>query len=64
MWAKIFKFTHKITMSFNQPDDNLAVFGYYPRPRAEVVELVDTTDSKSVAFAGLRVRVPPSVPIL
>ena len=29
---------------------------------AEVVELVDTTDSKSVAFAGLGVRVPPSVP--
>ena len=27
-----------------------------------MVELVDTTDSKSVAFAGLGVRVPPSVP--
>ena len=26
------------------------------------MELVDTTDSKSVAFAGLGVRVPPSVP--
>ena len=32
------------------------------RVPAEVVELVDTTDSKSVAFAGLGVRVPPSVP--
>ena len=29
---------------------------------AGVVELVDTTDSKSVAREGLRVRVPPLVP--
>ena len=43
-------------------DDNRERFVYYPHPVAEVVELVDTTDSKSVAFAGLGVRVPPSVP--
>ena len=42
--------------------DNLIPFVYHSRPVAEVVELVDTTDSKSVAFAGLGVRVPPSVP--
>ncbi|GEM_PF-2984258 len=30
---------------------------------ARVVELADTTDSKSVAFAGVRVQVPPRVPI-
>ena len=38
--------------------DNLIPFVYHSRPIAEVVELVDTTDSKSVAFAGLGVRVP------
>ncbi|GEM_PF-535154 len=46
------------------PDDNHKSIQYTPRPVAEVVELVDTTDSKSVAFTGLRVRVPPSVPHL
>ena len=45
-----------------KPDDIGIAFVYYLAPDAEVVELVDTTDSKSVAFAGLGVRVPPSVP--
>lgn len=31
---------------------------------AEVVELADATDSKSVAFTGVWVRVPPSAPSL
>ena len=30
---------------------------------ASVVELVDTTDLKSVARKGVRVRVPPEVPL-
>ena len=30
--------------------------------RADVMELADLTDSKSVAFAGVRVRPPPSAP--
>ena len=42
----------------SKPDDNGIAFVYYLAPDAEVVELVDTTDSKSVAFAGLGVRVP------
>ena len=46
-----------------KPDDNGIAFVYHFAPEAEVVELVDTTDSKFVAFAGLRVRVPPSVPV-
>tara|TARA_Y100001001_G_scaffold152290_1_gene164764 strand:+ start:265 stop:492 length:228 start_codon:yes stop_codon:yes gene_type:complete len=34
----------------------------YSRPTARVVELVDTTDSKSVAFTGVPVQVRPLVP--
>tara|TARA_B100001093_G_scaffold279323_1_gene266966 strand:- start:41 stop:1024 length:984 start_codon:yes stop_codon:yes gene_type:complete len=45
-----------------KPDDNGIAFVYHFAREAEVVELVDTTDSKSVALAGLGVRVPPSVP--
>jgi hypothetical protein len=51
-----------ITRQRPKAGDNLIPFVYHSRPVAEVVELVDTTDSKSVAFAGLGVRVPPSVP--
>ena len=35
-------------------DDNRERFVYYPPPVAEVVELVDTTDSKSVAYKACR----------
>jgi hypothetical protein len=35
-----------------------------PQHQASVVELVDTMDSKSIAFTGVAVRVRPLVPLL
>ena len=47
-----------------KPDDIGIAFVYYLAPDAEVVELVDTTDSKSVGVKPVAVRVRPPLPLI
>ena len=42
------------------PEDMVSINFFY----AEVMELADVTDSKSVVSDHVRVRVPPSAPLL
>ena len=50
---------HEFPASFSTVDK--ARYPFIPRDQADVAELVDATDLKSVIRKSVRVRVPPSV---